>query len=275
MKGCSVMEFWNSILQWITTSGIRLVLTLAITVVLWKLTDFILKKFENSEKTKLEPTMRKFLKTAIGVLVKIIIIVCAISTIGINTSAIVAVLATAGATVGLALQGGLSNLAGGVILVLMHPFKIGDFINGGGQSGTVTEIGLFYTTLLTPDNQKVFIPNSALTSSSIVNVTAEDTRRVDMTFSVAHDTDIKRAKVILTKIAKTDDRVLSEPAPMVVITEYNTDAIKVTLRMWCEKSNYWGLYFDMQETVKEAFDISGIVMPKGQLDVHIKESSED
>lgn len=269
------MGFWQSILQWITTSGIRLVLTLVVAIVLWKLTDIILNKFEKSEKNKLEPTMRKFLKTAIGVCVKILILISAVATVGVNTSALVAVLATAGATIGLALQGGLSNLAGGVILILMHPFKIGDFINGGGQSGTVTEIGLFYTTLITPDNQKVFIPNSALTSSSIVNVTAEDTRRVDMTFSVAHDTDIKRAKLILSKIAKADDRVLSEPAPAVVITEYNTDAIKVTLRMWCEKANYWGLYFDMQETVKEAFDISGIVMPKGQLDVHIKESSED
>jgi small conductance mechanosensitive channel len=275
-KGLLIMtEFLNSILQWITTSGIRLVLTLLIAFICWKVAGALIKKFEKSEKGNLEPTTRKFLAIAMNVCVKIVIIVCAISTIGVNTSAIVTVLATAGATVGLALQGGLSNLAGGVILVIMHPFKIGDYITGGGQSGTVQEIGLFYTTLLTPDNQKVFIPNGALTSSSIVNVSAEATRRVDMPFSVAHETDIKRAKLILTKLAKADDRVLDDPAPAVVITEYNNDAIKLTLRVWCAKENYWGIFFDMQETVKEAFDLSGIVMPKGQLDVHIKESTEE
>ena len=269
------MEFWNSILQWITTSGIRLVLTLAIAFALWKLTDFILDKVEKSEKNKLEPTVRKFVNIAIKVVVKVIIIVSAVATIGFNTSALVAVLATAGATIGLALQGGLANLAGGVILVVMHPFKIGDFINGGGQSGTVTEIGLFYTTLITPDNQRVFIPNGALTSSSIVNVTAEDTRRVDLTFSIAHESDLKEVKSILVRVAKADGRVLTDPAPAVVVTEYNTNAIKVCLRVWCEKTNYWGVYFDMQENVKEVFDFKGIVMPKGQLDVHIKENSEN
>ena len=269
------MEFWNSILEWIVTSGIRLVLTLAITIVLWKAIDIVLKKFETSKKNKLEPTLRKFLKTAIGVFTKIVLIIVAVSTIGIDTSAFVAVLATAGATVGLALQGGLSNLAGGVMIVGIKPFEVGDYIEGNGVSGTVTDIGLFYTTLLTPDNQKVFIPNSTLTSSAIVNVTAEDTRRVDLTYSVAHDSDMKKVKAILTKLAKSDERVLGEPAPMVVITEYNKDAIKVTLRMWCFKENYWSVYFDMQETVKEAFDLSGIVMPRGQVDVHIQENSDE
>ena len=264
-------DFLNSLLNWLLTSGVRLVLTVLVSFVVWKLADYFINKIFNPEKeSRIEPTLRSFLKNAVSVAAKLFIIIIAVSFLGINTSSLVALIAAAGATVGLALQGGLSNLAGGIILVMLRPFKLGDFINAGGYSGTVTDIGLFYTTALTVDNQKVFIPNGSLTGSSIVNLSAEPIRRVDMSFGVSYDSDIKKVKTILTKIAESDERVLKAPAVSVIISKYEDSAIVFSLRMWTNTENYWPLYNDMQETVKEVFDMSDISIPYNQVDVHMK-----
>lgn len=263
-------EIFLGILDWCITSGIRLVLTVVVVFGLWKLIDTILNKFVQSEKfTHLDLTLRKFLKVFIGYTLKVLLIVTAVNFIGINTSSFVAVLAAAGATIGLALQGGLSNLAGGVILILMRPFKSGDFITTAGESGTVVEIGLFYTTLITPDNRKVFIPNGNVTGSAIVNNSAEETRRCDLTFELSRDVNIAKVKKLLKKIADNDERVLNDPASRVVVSAYGKGTITFSLRAWCKNADYWDLYFDLQEIVKEAFDISGIVIPYDQVDVHM------
>lgn len=262
-------DFFLSILTWCITTGIRLVLTVVVTFLLWRLIDFLGKKLFESEKfKKLDLTLRKFFKTIITIGLKILLVVTAIAYLGINTSSFVAVLAAAGATIGLALQGGLSNLAGGVILIIMRPIKIGDYITAAGESGTVTEIGLFYTTLLTPDNRKIYLPNGAVTSSAIVNCSAEDIRRCDLNFVLSRDTDITKVKKLLKKIADSDDRVLADPASRVVITAYEKGTITYCLRAWCKNENYWDLFFDLQENIKEAFDLSGIVLPYDQIDVH-------
>ncbi|MBE6544159.1 MAG: mechanosensitive ion channel [Ruminococcaceae bacterium] len=273
MKGINQMkDIFLGILDWCITSGIRLVLTVVVVFALWKGIDFILNKFVQSEKFKhLDLTLRKFLRTFIGYTLKVLLIVTAVNFIGINTSSFVAVLAAAGATIGLALQGGLSNLAGGVILILMRPFKSGDFITTAGESGTVVEIGLFYTTLITPDNRKVFLPNGNVTGSAIVNNSSEETRRCDLTFELSRDVDIAKVKKLLKKLADNDERVLADPASRVVITSYGKGTITFSLRAWCKNGDYWDLFFDLQEIVKEAFDISGIVIPNNQVDVHMGE----
>ncbi len=265
-------EIFQNLLNWCITSGIRLVLTIIVTCILWKLIDFLSKKLVESDKFgKLDVTLRKFIKTFVGIGLKILLLVTAVTYVGINTSSFVAVLATAGATVGLALQGGLSNLAGGVILIFMRPIKVGDYITTAGESGTVTEIGIFYTTLLTPDNRKIYIPNGNITGSSIVNYSSEEIRRCDFTFALSRDTDIAKVKTLLKKIADNDDRVLSDPSSRVVITAYEKGTITFCLRAWCKNENYWDLFFDLQENIKEAFDLSGIILPYEQLDVHTEE----
>ncbi len=264
-------DFLNNLLSWVLTAGVRLVLALLVSFIAWKLSDYFIKKIFSPEKeSKLDPTLRSFVKNFALVSAKILIIVIAVTFLGINTSSIVAIIAAAGATIGLALQGGLANLAGGIILVTLRPFKLGDYITAGGNSGTVEEIGLFYTTVVTFDNQEVFIPNGSLTGSAIVNVTAKPIRRVDMSFRVSYDIDIKKVKSILTRIATADERVLSDPAVNVVISQYSDSAIIFTLRMWTNTENYWPLYNDMQETVKEVFDMSDISIPYNQVDVHMK-----
>lgn len=265
-------DIFLGILNWCITSGIRLVLTVAVVFGLWKLIDYVMNKFVTTEKFKsMDLTLRKFLKTFIGYTLKILLIITAVNYVGVNTSSLVAVIAAAGATIGLALQGGLSNLAGGVILILMRPFKTGDYITTAGEAGTVVEIGLFYTTLITPDNRKVFIPNGNITSSAIVNNSSEETRRCDLTFELSRDVDIARVKKLLKKLADNDERVLADPASRVVITAYGKGTITFALRAWCKNADYWDLYFDLQELVKEAFDLSGIVIPYEQVDVHMGE----
>lgn len=263
-------DFFLSILSWCVTTGIKLVLTLVVTFLLWRLIDYVAKKFVESNKFKsMDITLRKFVKTIVSIGLKILLVVTAIAFLGINTSAFVAVLATAGATIGLALQGGLSNLAGGVILIVMRPIKVGDYITAAGESGTVTEIGLFYTTLLTPDNRKIYLPNGSVTSSAIVNYSAEEIRRCDFNFVLSRDTDIAKVKKILKKVADSDDRVLADPESRVVITAYEKGTITYCLRAWCKNENYWDVFFDLQENLKEAFDLSGIVLPYEQFDVHM------
>ena len=264
-------EFFLSILQWCITSGIRLVLTVVVTFLLWRLIDILGNKLiENDKFKKLDLTLSKFFKTIITIGLKILLIVTAIAYIGVNTSSFVAVLAAAGATVGLALQGGLSNLAGGVILIIMRPVKIGDYVTAAGESGTVTEIGLFYTTLLTPDNRKIFLPNGNVTSSAIVNYSSEELRRCDFSFSLSRDTDISKVK----KIADSDERVLKDPESRVVITAYEKGAITYCLRTWVKNEDYWDVFFDLQENLKEGLDLSGIVLPFDQIDVHTDAEAE-
>ena len=263
-------DFFLGILNWCITSGIKLVLTVVVTFLLWRLIDYLSKKFVESDKFKtMDVTLRKFLKTVIGIGLKILLIITAVAFLGINTSAFITVLATIGATVGLALQGGLSNLAGGVILIIMRPVKVGDYITAAGESGTVTEIGLFYTTLLTPDNRKIYLPNGSVTSSAIVNYSSESIRRCDFNFVLSRDTDIAKVKKILKKVADSDERVLDDPESRVVITAYEKGTITYCLRAWCKNENYWDVFFDLQENLKEAFDLSGIVLPYEQFDVHM------
>ena len=198
-----------------------------------------------------------------------IVVVAALNKLGVETTSFVAILGAAGLAVGLALQGSLSNFASGVLLVVFRPFQVGDFIEVGGVGGVVEEIQIFVTQLVTPDNKLLVVPNSKITSDVIVNYTSKDTRRVDLVFGIAYDDDIRKARDIIQKVLSQDERVLAEPAPMIVVSELGDSSVNFAVRPFVKKEHYWDVKFSLTEAVKLAFDEADITIPFPQRDVHI------
>ena len=207
--------------------------------------------------------------SAIGVSLKILTVVIAATIVGINATALSAVLGTVGLTIGLALQGSLSNFTGGLMILFFQPFKVGDFIDNHTDSGTVREIGIFYTTLDTSDNKRITVPNGVLSNATIVNYSAEKNRRVDMKFSVDYSADIDKVVEILLAVAAADNRILKEPAPFAVLSEHGESALIFTMRVWCASDNYWNVYYYLCAEVKKALDAAGIDIPFNQLNVRL------
>lgn len=225
------------------------------------------------ERSKVDVSLQNFLSTLVSALLKVLLIVSVASMIGIQTTSFVAILGAAGLAVGLALQGSLANFAGGVLILLFKPYKAGDFIDAQGVSGTVKAIQVFTTVMLTPDNKTIIIPNGAISNGIITNFSEQDTRRVDMVFGIGYNDDIQKAKAALNAIVDADERVLKDPAPQVVVAELADSSVNFKVRTWCNSGDYWGIYFDMQEKVKEVFDKEGISIPFPQRDVHIFNSN--
>ena len=201
------------------------------------------------------------------------VVLAAISKLGIQTTGLIAILGAAGLAVGLALQGSLSNFAAGVLIIIFRPFKIGDVIDAGGALGVVEEIGILVTEMKSPDNKKIIVPNSGIMSGNITNITAKDTRRCDMTFGVGYGDDLDKTQNILMEMLKADERVLEDPAPMVVVSELGDSSVNFAVRPWVKKEDYWGVFFDMQKAVKQRFDKEGISIPFPQRDVHLFQES--
>ncbi|EGG98166.1 Small-conductance mechanosensitive channel [gamma proteobacterium IMCC2047] len=202
-------------------------------------------------------------------ILKALLLVSVASMVGIETTSFIAVLGAAGLAIGLALQGSLSNFAGGVLLLLFKPYKVGDVIETQGHIGTVNSIQIFTTVLKTPGNKTIIIPNGPVANGSIVNYSTEPTRRCDMVFGIGYDDDIDKAKAILRELIEADSRVLKDPAYALLLSELADSSVNFTLRLWVNAADYWGLYFDMQEAVKKAFDAQGISIPYPQQDVHM------
>lgn len=268
-------NLWDNIYTYLTNpaSYRRLGLVILGILVIWigcKLTKSITKKLINSRiMGRFSMTIRTFLGHVIAIALYIIVCLLGASIIGFNVSVFGTLIASAGLTIGLAMQGSLSNIAGGVMVVGLKPFEVGDYIESNGVGGTVTDIAIFYTTLTTPDNKKIVVPNGALSNSVIVNYSANDTRRLDLTFGISYNTDLDLAKKVLLSCAKLDDRILTDPAPVVYITEHADSAVMVQLRVWLRKENYWDVNFAMIEQVKRSFDQLGVEIPFPQMDVHL------
>ena len=226
---------------------------------------------KGSKKKPIDPTVRNFLITATKVVLYIIVIISVVAVLGVEIASVIAVLASAGAAIALALQGALSNLASGIMLIFFKPMKIGDFIESDGQSGIVEDIGIFYTTIITGDKKRVQMPNSKLTSSAIVNYSTEPIRRVDMVFSVAYGTDVEKAKALISEKVLSHELVLKDPGITVRMTEMSDSSLNITVRVYCENANYWDVKFDLTEQIKEMFDANGIEIPYPQMDVHVKQ----
>jgi len=259
------------VVSWITTSGIRIVIALVILFISFKIINCIGRRIEKSaDKKSADKTIMKTLAYIFKLSMKILVVICLVGYVGIDTSGITAFVASFGVCVGLAVNGALSNLAGGVLIILTRPFRIDDFIEAQGFSGTVEDIHVTNTKLRTPDNKIVYIPNGTLSSGSIVNYSMNDTRRVDTVFSIAYSADYAKAKAIVTEIAQSHPLVLKDPAVFVRMTEHAASSINITLRVYTKNEDYWTVKFDILESVKERFDAEGIEIPFDQMDVHIK-----
>lgn len=216
-----------------------------------------------------DDTLPRFMTSLIGITLKVLVVISAASMVGIATTSFIAIIGAAGLAVGLALQGSLANFAGGVLILIFKPFKVGDFIDGQGVSGTVNAISILNTILLTPDNKRIVVPNGPLSNDVITNYSAEDRRRVDMVFGIGYDDDIDLAKRTLAELIDADSRVQNEPAPQILLSELADSSVNFTVRMWVERADYWGVYFDLMENVKKTFDAKGISIPYPQTDVHL------
>lgn len=221
-----------------------------------------------SGRSNMDESLQKFLGSLISMGLKVVLIISVISMLGIETTSFVAVLGAAGLAVGFALQGSLSNFAGGVLILIFKPFKVGDFIEGAGHMGSVDSIEVLATTLKTPDNKVIIIPNGALSGSSITNFSKEKTRRVDFTFGIGYDDDMKKAKEVIQNIITQDNRILVDPAPFVMVGNLGDSSVDITTRVWVNSEDYWAVFFELTEAVKTRFDEEKISFPFPQMDVH-------
>lgn len=268
----NLLDTMKSYLPKVIDFGINILLALVIffvgkIIIKWMLK--ICNKF--FEKTKVEISIRRFLNSLIKVALYVILIIIICDRVGINTASFIAVLGTLGLTVGLALQGSLSNFAGGVLILVLKPFKVGDYIvdNGTGCEGKVDRIDLFYTKIITGDNRAVFIPNGSLSNSAITNNTEFSARRVDIEFGIAYEADIDKAKDIIRNIAENDEKSLKEKAVDVFVSRLDASQVTITLRVWCNTDYYWDVKARMTENVKKEFDANNIEIPFNQLQIHM------
>ena len=210
-----------------------------------------------------------FLSAILRWLLLLFVIIAALSQLGINTNSMVALLGAAGLAIGLSLQSSLSNFAAGVMLIIFRPFTKGDFVEAGGATGIIEKIHIFTTTMTTPDNKEVIVPNGAIIGGNITNYSARPTRRVDMVFSVSYDDDIRKAKQLLEEIIAADERVLKDPAPVIALGALAESSVNFLVRPWVNSADYWKFLWDTTEKVKLAFDEAGISIPYPQMDVHL------
>ena len=258
------------IFELLTALGTKLLAALLILVIGLKLIKWIKKWIKTTPKlTKIDDGLRSFLLSFSSILLYILLVITVAMVLGVPVTSFITILASCGVAIGLALQGSLSNFAGGIMILLFKPFKLGDYIEAAGESGTVSEISVVYTVLLTPDNKRITIPNGTLTNSVIENYSAEDTRRVDFTFITSYDCNIEQVKEIVGGIISSHPLSLKEPEPFVRLSSQTESVLTFAARVWCKKDNYWDLNFDVIESVKKAFDENGITIPHQQIDVHV------
>ncbi len=232
---------------------------------------FVLKRMKKSKSAeKMDPMVHSFLCSVVKIGAYLILCVAVVAILGIETASIITVIASAGAAIALGLQGSLSHLAGGVMLLIFRPFHIGDFIDVCGYSGTVSEVGIFYTELTTTDNCVCRIPNGSLIGSSILNYSVKDTRRVDLAFDLALTTDVAAAKAVIMGIVNQESAILTDPAVFLRMTELNTGSVKITLRVWAKSEDYWNVKFNLTEALNVAFAENGVRLPRPVMDVHVK-----
>ncbi|WP_456403732.1 mechanosensitive ion channel family protein [Hydrogenimonas sp.] len=265
----------NQLVEMGITYGLKLLGALAIFVIgKWIAKGLTRTIRKLMEKGKVEATLVSFVGSMVYVLLMIVVILAALNNLGVNTTSFVAILGAAGLAVGLALQGTLSNVGAAVLLILFRPFKVGDFVEAGGTAGVVEEINMFSTIFKTGDNKVVIVPNSSVIGGNIVNYSAKETRRVDWTFGIGYDDDLKLAKRTLEEILAADERIFKDPTPFVAVSELADSSVNFVARVWVKSGDYWGVYFDTIEKVKLIFDEKGISIPYPQMDVHLDRPQE-
>lgn len=266
--------YWEKAIELTMMYAPKVLLALIVLFIGLRVIKMIVRAIDKGmEKAHTDESLRKFLGSLVSVLLKAVLLVSVASMIGIATASFVVLLGAAGLAVGLSLQGSLANFAGGVLILLFKPFKVGDFIETQGYLGVVHSIQIFNTVLKTPDNKRIIIPNGPVSSGSLTNFSAETQRRVDMVFGIGYQDDIAKAKKVLNGLINEDQRILKEPEPLVVVSELGDSSVNLTVRVWVNSADYWGVYFDMQENVKLTFDKEGLSIPFPQTDVHLYQTT--
>ena len=271
MNNIDINEWKNLLLDYGTEYGLKLLGG----VLIWIIGTWLIKKIKRillkaMDHLDYDETLERFLSNLIIGGLKVVLVIAILGQLGVQTTSFAAILAAAGLAIGLALQGSLSNFAGGVLIMLFKPYKIGDFIETQGEMGTVKEIEIFTTKLNTTDNKEVIIPNGTISNGNITNYSTEKTRRIDITMGVSYDADIKQTKDLLMKIMTDHPNILKEPAPIVVLGELADSSVNFKMRPWTLTEDYWLVYYEIMETCKIELDKAGIEIPYPQMDIHKK-----
>lgn len=264
-------ETGEYIVALITAWGLSVIGALAILVIGWSLSRWAEKLTRGAlaKSPRVEPTLTTFFSSLVRYLVLAFTIIAVLSQFGIQTASLIAVLGAAGLAIGLAMQGTLSNIAAGVMLLIFRPFRIDDYVEVSGQSGTVASINLFITELTTPDNKQIIVPNSNIWGQSIVNYSYHPTRRLDLEFGISYGDDVDVAIGVIREILEAEVRALKDPEPLIVVGDLGASSVDLTVRVWVSAADYWPLKFDLTKQLKQTFDDRGIGIPFPQMDVHL------
>lgn len=265
-------RYIDEYLPGVVAFGLRVLMALVLFFIGSRLIKLLRRIVRRSmERAGADVGVMQFIDSILKAFLYFVLVMLIASSFGVDTTSVVALVGSAGLAAGLALQGSLANFAGGVLLLMVRPFKVGDYIVQGDLEGTVSEIQMIYTYLLTPDNRKVVIPNGKLADNSLINVTAQEKRRLDIDVGISYTADLKKAKETGMKLLEREERVLKEEEHMAVVSELADSAVILKLRFWVKPEDYWNVKWDMTEEVKLAFDAEGIEIPFNQVDVHIRE----
>ena len=269
-------QFVEKAIEWASSSGISVITALLIFIFgIWLAKILRGTTRRVMIKREVEPTLVKFGTNILYGILVVVVVTAALNNLGIQTTSIIAVLGAAGLAIGLALQSSLSNFAAGVMILIFHPFRVGDFIEGAGVMGSVEELGIFSTHMKTPDNKSIFVPNGSLAGNNLINYTKNDTRRMDLVVGVGYGEDVRVVRDILLQIISEDDRILKDPAPKVAVLELADSSVNFAFRPWVPTALYWDIYFDIMEQIKVRLDEKGIEIPFPQRVVHhINEQEE-
>lgn len=263
-------EFFHNMLQSILRSIPTIILAVVVLILGMIICKLVLKVLgKGLDRTKLDLTVNNFVKQCCKIVLYVLLLTIVLSVLGIPATSIVTVIGTAGVAIGLALQSSLSNVAGGIMLLINKPFKIGDYILVSGVSGVVKQITILYTRLDSDSNQAIFIPNGQVSGAVVTNNNTNGTRRVDMKFSISYSDDYQKAREVILQVLSRNDRILTDPAPTVRMLEHAASSVNIAVRPWCKAADYWEVFFSVTEEVRAAFIESGISIPFDQLDVHV------
>ena len=263
----------NFLKELVTTAGLRILYAALIIIIGLKLIKFFAKRSEKAKwYRRIDKSVAHFIVSSVNVILKVLVFVSAALVLGVPATSFVAILTSAGVAIGLALQGSLSNFAGGLMILIFKPFRVGDYIESAEVSGTVQDISIFYTVLITPDNKTIHCPNGALSNTHVTNYSEQETRRVDVPVSVSYDADVQTVKRLLLETAAANTMILPEQPPFVRLSECADSSLDFTVRIWCKNADYWTVKFDLTESIQAALVTAGIEIPYPQMDIHVKDT---
>jgi small conductance mechanosensitive channel len=274
IQGKAMSIDWDQLLELVRTQGVELAINVAVAIAIFYIGKLVVSMFVRGmrkvmQKQEVDKTLETFVSNLVRMVLMVVVVIAAISALGIETTSFIAIFGAAGLAVGLALQGSLSNFAAGVLIVLFRPYRVGDYIEGAGISGSVEQVQILTTVLKTPDNKRIIVPNGQIMDSIITNYSANDTRRVDMVVGVSYDDDLDKVHSVLKELVAADDRILDDPACTIAVAELGDSSVNFVVRPWTKTADYWNVKFDLTEAIKKRFDKEGITFPFPQQDVHL------